>query len=122
MDSPEAYNMVRPSQGVHLIVDSSFLGGDTAIMIPKTSDGRVLFVVPWHDNVILGTTDHLLMSSYSSRGRYPKRWILYHHAGQYLKRQPALEDVLCVYAGPASPCGAQAGCRPRVRPRALTQP
>ncbi len=57
MDAPEKEDIVRPSQGVHLVVDKSFLGGDTAIMIPKTSDGRVLFGVPWHDKVVLGTTD-----------------------------------------------------------------
>lgn len=57
MDAPEAAPLVKPSQGIHLVVDKSFLGGQTAIMIPKTSDGRVLFGVPWHDRVILGTTD-----------------------------------------------------------------
>ena len=57
MDAPEKDNIVRPSQGVHLVVDKSFLGGDTAIMIPKTSDGRVMFGVPWHGKVVLGTTD-----------------------------------------------------------------
>ncbi|MDZ7634474.1 MAG: hypothetical protein U5L72_08590 [Bacteroidales bacterium] len=57
MDNPDEKPLVRPSQGVHLVVDKSFLGGDDAIMIPKTSDGRVMFGVPWHDRVILGTTD-----------------------------------------------------------------
>ena len=49
MDNREADPMVRPSQGIHLVLDRSFLGGDDAIMIPKTSDGRVLFGVPWHN-------------------------------------------------------------------------
>jgi len=57
MDRPEAKQMVRPSQGVHLVFDKSFLPGDDAIMIPKTDDGRVLFLVPWHNRVIAGTTD-----------------------------------------------------------------
>ena len=57
MDDPGTRPLVRPSQGVHLVVDKSFLGGDDAIMIPKTSDGRVMFGVPWHNRVILGTTD-----------------------------------------------------------------
>ena len=57
MDTKDHQATVRPSQGVHLIVDGSFLGGNDAIMVPKTSDGRVLFCVPWHNKVILGTTD-----------------------------------------------------------------
>lgn len=100
MDAPEKDNIVRPSQGVHLVVDKSFLGGDTAIMIPKTSDGRVLFGVPWHDKVVLGTTDTPL-----------KEFVLEPHAleeeidfilrtaGQYLAKQPKREDVLSVFAG-----------------------
>merc|ERR1712098_369277 len=57
MENPNARNMVKPSQGVHLVFDKSFLPGEDAIMIPKTEDGRVLFAVPWHDKVIVGTTD-----------------------------------------------------------------
>ena len=49
--------MVRPSQGVHIVLDKKFLQSDYAMMVPKTSDGRVLFAVPWHDRVIVGTTD-----------------------------------------------------------------
>ncbi len=49
--------MVAPSQGVHLVVDKAFLDADVALMVPKTSDGRVLFAVPWLGKVVLGTTD-----------------------------------------------------------------
>lgn len=60
MDKPENRPTVRPSQGVHLILDASFLESDCAVMIPKTSDGRVLFAVPWHNKVVVGTTDTLM--------------------------------------------------------------
>ena len=53
MDAPEHSRKVKPSQGVHLVVDLSFLGGNSALMIPKTADGRVLFGVPWHGKAIL---------------------------------------------------------------------
>jgi hypothetical protein len=56
---PTHEHMVKPSQGVHLVLDKSFLQSDYAIMIPKTDDGRVLFAVPWHDKVVVGTTDTL---------------------------------------------------------------
>jgi len=57
MENPQAKAMLSPSQGVHVIVDKKFLPGDAAIMIPKTEDGRVLFAVPWHEHVVIGTTD-----------------------------------------------------------------
>lgn len=57
MDNKEANPLLSPSQGIHLVVDRKFFPGDTAMMIPKTDDGRVLFAVPWHDKVVLGTTD-----------------------------------------------------------------
>ena len=57
MDEPGMPKMVVPSQGVHIVLDMKFLQSDYAIMVPKTSDGRVLFAVPWHDKVVVGTTD-----------------------------------------------------------------
>ena len=49
--------MIAPSQGIHLVFDRSFLAGDSAIMVPHTSDGRVMFAIPWHDHALIGTTD-----------------------------------------------------------------
>ena len=57
MDNPHHGRMIAHSQGIHLVVDKEFLPGDTAIMIPRTDDGRVLFAVPWHNKIVLGTTD-----------------------------------------------------------------
>lgn len=57
MDHPGGRKLIKPSQGVHLVFDRSMLASDDALMIPKTSDGRILFAVPWHNRVIVGTTD-----------------------------------------------------------------
>ena len=57
MDDAAKHDIVSPSQGIHLVVNHSFFPGTTAMMIPKTDDGRVLFAVPWHDHIVLGTTD-----------------------------------------------------------------
>jgi len=100
MDNPEEKPLVRPSQGVHLVVDSSFLGGDDAIMVPKTSDGRVMFGVPWHNRTILGTTDVPIKEAVLE----PKALdveidFILETAGRYLTRKPGREDVLCVFAG-----------------------
>ncbi len=57
MENKEAHPLLSPSQGIHLVVDKHFFPGNAALMIPKTDDNRVLFAVPWHDKVVLGTTD-----------------------------------------------------------------
>jgi glycerol-3-phosphate dehydrogenase len=100
MDTPETRKKVRPSQGVHLVVDSSFLGGRSALMIPKTSDGRVLFGVPWHDKVVLGTTDTPLdKPELEPRALEEEIDFILDQAGQYLAVKPTRSDVLSVFAG-----------------------
>ncbi|MDR2036728.1 MAG: glycerol-3-phosphate dehydrogenase/oxidase [Bacteroidales bacterium] len=100
MDDKEEHPLVRPSQGIHIVVDRSFLGGDDAIMIPKTSDGRVLFGVPWHNRVILGTTD-TPMKEFVLEPKPLEEEIdfVLKTAAAYLTRPPKREDVLCVFAG-----------------------
>ncbi len=100
MDSPETRKTVRPSQGVHLVVDQKFLGGKSALMIPKTSDGRVLFGVPWHNKVVLGTTDTPLENSeLEPRALEEEVDFILDQAGQYLSVKPTRKDVLSVFAG-----------------------
>jgi len=100
MDAPEKNKLVRPSQGIHLVVDKSFLGGDTAIMIPKTSDGRVMFGVPWHDKVVLGTTDTPLNDFVlEPKALNEEIDFILTTTGKYLVKQPKREDVLSVFAG-----------------------
>jgi glycerol-3-phosphate dehydrogenase len=100
MDNPDGKPLVRPSQGVHLVVGKSFLGGDDAIMIPKTSDGRVMFGVPWHDRVILGTTD-IPVKEFVLEPRALDEEVdfILETAGRYLAKKPQRSDVLCVFAG-----------------------
>lgn len=100
MDAPEAKKKVRPSQGVHLVVDSKFLGGNSALMIPKTKDGRVLFGVPWHGKVVLGTTDTPLNEAeLEPRALEEEVNFILDQAGQYLDIKPTKADVLSVFAG-----------------------
>lgn len=60
LDNVTANKSIRPSQGVHLVLDNSFLPGKDAILIPKTDDGRVIFIVPWQGKLLAGTTDTLI--------------------------------------------------------------
>ncbi|MGD0341416.1 MAG: glycerol-3-phosphate dehydrogenase/oxidase [Bacteroidales bacterium] len=100
MDDPKEKPLVRPSQGIHLVVDKSFLGGDDAIMVPKTSDGRVMFGVPWHNRVILGTTD-VPVNEFVLEPKALEEEVnfILETAGRYLTKKPQRKDVLCVYAG-----------------------
>ena len=100
MDMPENKKKVKPSQGVHLVVDAKFLGGQSALMIPKTNDGRVLFCVPWHDKVVIGTTDTPLDEARLEPEALAEEidFILY-QAGQYLDQKPTRQDVLSVFSG-----------------------
>ncbi|MER2996542.1 glycerol-3-phosphate dehydrogenase/oxidase [Pontibacter populi] len=100
MDKPAQDPLVRPSQGVHVVLDKSFLKSDTALMIPKTPDGRVLFAVPWHDHVLVGTTDTPLnTASLEPTALEDEINFILDTAGQYMTRKPHRTDVLSVFAG-----------------------
>ncbi|MBS1532504.1 MAG: glycerol-3-phosphate dehydrogenase/oxidase, partial [Bacteroidetes bacterium] len=100
MDSPEKKATVRPSQGVHVVVDQSFMPSEDALMIPKTDDGRVLFAVPWHDKLVVGTTDTPL-NSYSLEPVAMDSEIdfILNNAARYFSKAPERKDVLSVFAG-----------------------
>jgi len=100
MDQPQANTMLSPSQGIHLVLDRSFLPGDHAVMIPKTDDGRVLFAVPWHNRVIIGTTDTPVNEApLEPRALTEEINFLLGHAARYLSKDPSPADVLSIYAG-----------------------
>jgi len=100
MDEPGAVALVAPSQGVHLVLPDAFLPGAHALMIPRTDDGRVLFVVPWHKRALVGTTDTPVPRvSVEPRPLEQEIAFLLDHAARYLSRDPTPEDVLSVYVG-----------------------
>lgn len=100
MDSPGHSKMVTPSQGVHLVLDMKFLKSDYAIMVPKTSDGRVLFAVPWHDKVVVGTTD-IMRPTPEIEPKPLKEEIdfILKTASLYMDPAPTYADIQSVFAG-----------------------
>lgn len=100
MDKPGMDKMVTPSQGVHIVLDMKFLQSDSAIMVPKTSDGRVLFAVPWHDKVVVGTTD-IPRSTAESEPKPLDEEIefILNTASLYMNPAPTRKDILSVFAG-----------------------
>ena len=100
MDEPEKPEMITPSQGIHLILDKSFLPGEYAIMVPHTADGRVMFAVPWHNHVVVGTTDTLIENhSLEPVALESEIDFVLETAGQYLVKKPTRKDVLSIFAG-----------------------
>ncbi|MFN7560657.1 MAG: glycerol-3-phosphate dehydrogenase/oxidase [Prosthecobacter sp.] len=100
MDDRESTRIVSPSQGMHLVLPREFMPSDSAIMIPKTDDGRVLFAVPWHGRVIIGTTDTPVdHASIEPRPLPDEIEFLMTHAARYLTRDPRPSDVLSMFAG-----------------------
>jgi glycerol-3-phosphate dehydrogenase len=100
MAEPEVKSMVAPSQGIHLVFERSFLRGDTAIMVPHTSDGRVMFAIPWHEHTVVGTTDTPIDGpSYEPKPLEEEIAFVLETAGQYLSRKPTREDILSIYVG-----------------------
>jgi glycerol-3-phosphate dehydrogenase len=92
--------MMVTSQGIHLVFDRSFLKGDTALMVPRTSDGRVLFVIPWHGHAVAGTTDTPVDApSLEPRPLDEEIEFVLETAGRYFTRPPSRKDVLAVYTG-----------------------
>jgi glycerol-3-phosphate dehydrogenase len=100
MDNPASKHSIKPSQGVHIVLDKSFLQSNSAIMIPKTDDGRVLFAIPWYNEVVVGTTDTPVNSvNLEPVALEEEINFILNTAGKYLVKPPKREDILTIFAG-----------------------
>jgi len=100
LDQPEATRMTTPSQGIHLVLDASFQSGPNAIMVPKTDDGRVLFVIPWNGRILVGTTDTPMPAADLEPRALPDEVaFVLRNAAHILAKDPSRGDVLSVFAG-----------------------
>jgi glycerol-3-phosphate dehydrogenase len=100
MDEPDAKTVIAASQGSHVVLPKSFLPGNSAVMVPHTPDGRVLFAVPWHDHVVVGTTDMGVDNiSLEPVPLDEEIGFILTNAAKYLSKAPNRSDVLSVYAG-----------------------
>ncbi len=96
----KAEKIIAPSQGIHLVFDESFLLSENALMIPKTSDGRVLFAIPWHGKTLIGTTDTPVETTELEPEPLEKEIeFILETAANYLAKPPKREDVLSVFVG-----------------------
>jgi glycerol-3-phosphate dehydrogenase len=100
MDGASHGSLLAMSQGTHFVLPPSFLAGVTALMIPKTEDGRVLFAIPWHGATIVGTTDEPVHSAPAEpRARHSEKKFLLDHITRYLGRTPGAAEILSIWSG-----------------------
>ena len=99
-DEPGATPMIAPSQGVHLVLPREFLPGDAAIMVPHTRDGRVMFAIPWHGHVVVGTTDTpIAIPTLEPIPQEQEIDFILETAGEYLAKRPTRDDILSIFTG-----------------------
>lgn len=99
-DDADSESMLSASQGVHVVLDPTFLPGNTAVIVPKTSDGRVIFMIPWLGHVLVGTTDTPIEAAdLEPQAQQQEIDFLLNTAGQYLTKPPAKSDILSVFTG-----------------------
>ena len=92
--------MIVPSQGIHLVFPQAFLPGDSAIMVPHTSDGRVMFAIPWHGHTVVGTTDTPIDAATLEPVAFKDEVdFILETSAQYLHKAPTKDDVLSVFVG-----------------------
>jgi glycerol-3-phosphate dehydrogenase len=97
---PNVSPLIAPSQGIHLVFHRSFLSADSAIMVPHTADGRVMFAIPWHGHTLVGTTDTPITTpTIEPRPLEEEIEFILETAGQYLLKPPTRDDVLSVFVG-----------------------
>ncbi len=100
MSDAGAKNIITFAQGIHLVFDRKFLPSDSALMIPKTSDGRVLFCIPWHDHLMVGTTDTAVETAeIEPHALESEIDFILETAAEYLTAKPARDDILSIFAG-----------------------
>ena len=119
---PSATPMMVPSQGIHLVFDKSFLPGESAVMVPHTSDGRVLFAIPWHGHTLVGTTDTPIPNpTLEPVATDQEIEFILATAAQYLAKPPKRSDVLSVFAGIRPLVGSSSAASGAVRTAALAR-
>ena len=100
LDEASARPIIAPSQGVHIVLPQEFLPGNSAIMVPHTRDGRVMFAIPWHGHIVVGTTDTPIPAvSLEPRPQAREVNFILQTAGCYLARNPSRADILSVFTG-----------------------
>ncbi len=100
LSDKNSQQIIAPSQGIHLVFDKKFLPSNSALMIPKTSDGRVLFAIPWHKHALFGTTDtEIKTADLEPTAQEKEIEFILETAKNYLENPPQRTDILSIFVG-----------------------
>jgi glycerol-3-phosphate dehydrogenase len=100
LENPSCEKMIAASQGVHVVLPKRFYPGGAAMIVPKTADGRVVFMIPWHDHVLIGTTDTAIRDVGLEPEAHPSEIdFLLDTAADYLVEPPQRCDITAVFTG-----------------------
>ena len=100
LDRPDTAPIIRASRGAHIVLDRRFLPGEYAVLVPRTDDGRVIFAIPWHERILVGTTDTGVDRIEAAPRVHPEDVdFLLHHVSRYLATTPVHSDILSQFAG-----------------------
>lgn len=98
--NPEEEARIKPSKGVHIVIPKKYFAGEKALLIPKTKDGRLVFVIPFQSEIMIGTTD----TKYDNLNEEPllnnsEVDYLLETAERYLKAIPSKNEIKSGFGG-----------------------
>lgn len=99
LDQPDATPMLSVSSGTHLVLDKRFSPHETGLLIPRTEDGRVLFIMPWEGQTLVGTTDEPAELSEHPRPLEEEIDYLVHYICKYFDLRFSREDIKAAWSG-----------------------
>lgn len=99
MEDPQGKPMLRASSGVHIVLDKRFSPPATGLLIPKTEDNRVLFLLPWLGHTLVGTTDNPAKVEKNPRPREEDIQYILRHLKKYFDIPVSREDVQAAWSG-----------------------
>ena len=114
LDDPAAPPIIQGAAGVHIILPDHFSPDNMGLIVPKTKDGRVLFLLPWEGSTICGTTDAPCDISMAPRALEEDIAFILEESNRYLSRPAKRSDVRAAWSGirplikdPKAPSSAQ---------------
>lgn len=99
MANPKLKPRMKVSRGAHIVLPASLMKNETAILVPKTDDGRVLFIIPWQDHLLVGTTDEEdKLSENPDLEQYETPYLL-SYVNRYLEKEVSPAEITSGFAG-----------------------
>lgn len=100
LDEEESQKICAPTQGAHLVFPATVLNSNSAILVPETSDGRIMYAMPYKGGTLIGTTVTPAGSPTVAPKAFPEEIdFILETASPYFKQELKREQILCAYAG-----------------------